>query len=439
MHPRNIYSTPPDFSQLAEAVPSLKPFIKFNKHGGPTIDFKDPEALRILTKALLLRDFDRDVYLPEDRLCPPVAGRLDYILYLQDVVRHHRQTLADFGESSASTDIVGLDIGVGASAIYPLLFTAIDDNVRMEGTDVNSDSLQDAYRNVQHNGATDRITLLQTAPEDDFFAAALRTTPHLDFTMCNPPFYASDEEMQRLTEDKDLPPHATCTGAPNEMVTAGGEEAFVARMITESRGHGTRVSWFSSLLGKASSIICLVKELAQAGCNNYGLIESSPSHTHRWILLWSWTNARLPDDLARNLPQSSALTKSLPLSNVLSYTCKAGTNLEAAGLALSAFLSSLDLQVTVIELGAHTNISRVKATYASWTRAARRGHARRDPQSVPMEKSLLLGCDLSFATPTTSEPGQIVFQATWRRGLDRQAFESFFSTCVRKLAIVPSH
>jgi len=29
--------------------------------------------------------------------------------------------------------------------------------------------------------------------------------------MCNPPFYVSDEEMQRLTAEKELPPHAVRT------------------------------------------------------------------------------------------------------------------------------------------------------------------------------------------------------------------------------------
>lgn len=36
--------------------------------------------------------------------------RLDYILYLQDVVRHHRQTLAEFGEINAVTGVAGLDM-----------------------------------------------------------------------------------------------------------------------------------------------------------------------------------------------------------------------------------------------------------------------------------------------------------------------------------------
>lgn len=440
MHPRNIYNTPPDFAELAEAVPALKPFIKSSKYGsgGPTIDFKDPEALRTLTKALLERDFNRHVYLAEDRLCPPVAGRLDYVLYVQDVVRHHRQVKAQYGgNANTETDIVGLDIGTGASAIYPLLFTAVEDHVRMLGTDINGRSLDIARENVQRNHLSRNLTILQVSPEDGFFNEALKRTAHLDFTMCNPPFYVSDEEMERLTSEKELPPNATCTGAPNEMITQGGEIAFVKRMIRQSQTYGNRIDWYTSLLGKATSVISLVKELADIGCSNYGLIESSPSQTHRWILLWSWSNIRLPDELARCLPFSSALTKSLPPPNELTYYCHATITLPTATTLLGDFLSSLDLQVfSAFNEHEARRTYMVQANYASWTRAARRMRARAETEQDPQRQNLLMACELSLA-PMAVDNGtleQIQFKAVWKQGLDRQSFESFFSTCVRKLA-----
>lgn len=54
------------------------------------------------------------------------------------------------------------------------------------------------------------------------------------FTMCNPPFYASTEEVTRSAEGKALEPNAICTGADVEMITRGGEEAFVGAMVEES-------------------------------------------------------------------------------------------------------------------------------------------------------------------------------------------------------------
>lgn len=36
------------------------------------IDFKKPQNVQTLTKALLKRDFGLQMILPDDRLCPPV-------------------------------------------------------------------------------------------------------------------------------------------------------------------------------------------------------------------------------------------------------------------------------------------------------------------------------------------------------------------------------
>lgn len=60
------------------------------------------------------------------------------------------------------------------------------------------------------------------------------------FTMCNPPFYGSREEVQNSAEAKELGPSAVCTGADTEMITPGGEVAFIGQMVRESLRLGTR-------------------------------------------------------------------------------------------------------------------------------------------------------------------------------------------------------
>lgn len=61
--------------------------------------------------------------------------------------------------------------------------------------------------------------------------------------MCNPPFYSSQAEIEQLAGDKDFAPHAVCTGSENEMITQGGEVAFVSRMIEESVAYGQRIRY----------------------------------------------------------------------------------------------------------------------------------------------------------------------------------------------------
>lgn len=91
--------------------------------------------------------------------------------------------------------------GTGASAIYPLLYTAIDNHVRVIGTgrrairmsrnywtsiltitlhkqsDINEQSLKVARGNVENNKLSERIALLHVSPDAGYFDEVLKHTP----------------------------------------------------------------------------------------------------------------------------------------------------------------------------------------------------------------------------------------------------------------------
>ncbi|KAH9176089.1 S-adenosyl-L-methionine dependent methyltransferase [Lactarius sanguifluus] len=468
MHERNQYKTPPDFDSLAHAYPPLQPHvIRAPEDGSPTIDFHDETAQRRLTQALLFRDFDIQLEIPDDRLCPPVPNRskssfrsrylahetkprLNYVLWLQDVLSHSSS------QEQPPTSIRGIDVGTGASAIYPLLACRLSPNWRIVATDVDTVSLASARANVDRNGLSECIGVLRADPTGPILFPLIQDpAASFDFSMCNPPFYASAEDAVRSAGAKALSPNAVCTGAEVEMITAGGEEGFVGRMVRESLALGERCRWYTSMLGKLSSLTALVSLLRAHSITNYALTELVQGHTRRWALAWSFTDARLPDDVAR--PSASALHRLLPPRTTFRQRLDRAPPARAVKQVLGVLSGESEAgEVTVAPLsetvdgsGAETYV--VAARRDTWSRAARRKKAQllRSPDVGPGavveagtgtgigagEEGAVLVAHVWVEGERVGRSGesgvQLVVQ--WKCGHDAQAFESFASHVGRKI------
>ncbi|EKM82029.1 hypothetical protein AGABI1DRAFT_36131 [Agaricus bisporus var. burnettii JB137-S8] len=202
MHRRNIYSRPIQYEELARSYP---PLLEHKLRGVYDISKNFTLLIcRCLTQALLYRDFKLQLSLPKDRLCPPVPNRLNYVLWIQDIIRAHRYL---FREDIRT--IRGIDIGTGASAIYPLLACKLEPSWCFIATEVDNLSFTYAERNIQLNKMEDHIRLMRASidgpilfPLEDYMG------PPFDFVMCNPPFYSSRTEISRSAEMKEFPPNS---------------------------------------------------------------------------------------------------------------------------------------------------------------------------------------------------------------------------------------
>ena len=126
--------------------------------------------------------------------------------------------------------------------------------------------------------------------------------------MCNPPFYASSADLLASAASKSRPPRSACTGADVEMVTPGGEVAFVSCIIAESKRLGRRCQWYTSLLGKSSSIEPVVERLKEAGADNWAATDLVQGYrTRRWAIAWSWGSLR-PTEVHCNACSTRVLT-----------------------------------------------------------------------------------------------------------------------------------
>lgn len=64
------------------------------------------------------------------------------------------------------------------------------------------------------------------------------------FTMCNPPFYASDKDLDHISKARSNnrpPPKAVQTGSEKELIVPGGEVAFVQKIVEESEKLKSRI------------------------------------------------------------------------------------------------------------------------------------------------------------------------------------------------------
>ncbi|KNE94065.1 hypothetical protein PSTG_12576 [Puccinia striiformis f. sp. tritici PST-78] len=321
MHPDNLYANQPF------ALESLSGFKSNSKHTSSgdldrtKIDFKDPVQLRQLTCGLLLKDFHIKLSLPANRLCPMVPGRLDYCLWIIDVLR------ASVELTDGGTGVLVIDIGTGSSAIYPLLLSRLLKNAQVIATEIDQSSFDSALQNITKNDLSNRITLHKTKSSDTTILpiqlVTEETNSKISITMCNPPFYRSQDEIEDLRSKKAFPPEAVCTGSEVEMVYPGGEVGFIEKLITDSLIIGSQTRWFTSLCGKYTTLSPIVHLFKSLGGDNYAISELIQGRTRRWVIGWSWQHHRLPDNITRALgpagPRLKDSSQFLPLSNHLEY------------------------------------------------------------------------------------------------------------------------
>ncbi|XP_067864452.1 RNA N6-adenosine-methyltransferase mettl16 [Heptranchias perlo] len=282
MHPRNRYKDkPPDFTYLASKYTEFQQHVHTNLTGKVSLNFKDPEAVRALTCTLLKEDFGLTIDIPLERLIPTVPLRLNYIHWVEDLIG---------GGTDKSKLIRGIDIGTGASCIYPLLGATMNGWFFL-ATEVDDMCFNYAKKNVEQNHLSDLIKVVKV-PQKTLLMDALKEESEIvyDFCMCNPPFFANQLEAKGVNSRNPSrpPPSSVNTGGITEIMAEGGELEFVKRIIHDSLQLKKRLRWYSCMLGKKCSLAPLKEELRQQGVPKVTHTEFCQGRTMRWALAWSF-------------------------------------------------------------------------------------------------------------------------------------------------------
>ncbi len=291
LHPRNPHRGSYDFDALIAAHPPLKPFVGLNKYGTRSVNFFDPEAVRTLNAALLALHYDISWWeISPLVLTPPIPGRADYIHYVADLIGAG----AGVGESSVRC----LDVGVGATCIYPIIGRSAY-GWEFVGCDISESSLESSRRIVENNeGLSGAVELRYQPSAENIFEGVILPGEQFTMTICNPPFHDSLSSAQRGSRRKQRNLGGTVKGAKsgsvvlnfsgqsNELWCEGGERLFVERMILQSRQFARQCRWFTSLISNEDNLKPLRGALARVGASEVRVIEMSQGNKRSRILAW---------------------------------------------------------------------------------------------------------------------------------------------------------
>jgi 23S rRNA (adenine1618-N6)-methyltransferase len=294
LHPRNRHAGGYDFPRLVKASPELEPFLRRAKHGGPSIDFADPAAVKTLNGALLAEAYGiRDWDLPSGYLCPPIPGRADYVHHLADLLATDAG-----GEIPRGPAVRVLDVGVGANAIYPLIGQR-EYGWSFVGSDVDATALVSAARILAANpGLAETIVLRRQVDRNAIFPGVVQAGERFDLTLCNPPFHGSMREVREASEQKwrklgrdATRPLRNFGGQGAELWCEGGEAGFIRRMITESHDLRDQVRWFTALVSRSASLPAVHRTLRQVEARDIRTVAMAQGQKQSRFVAWTFLDA----------------------------------------------------------------------------------------------------------------------------------------------------
>ena len=292
LHPRNRHRERYDFKALVICCPELSQFVRLNNYNDYSIDFFNPEAVKMLNKALLKYFYGINNWdIPPNYLCPPIPGRADYIHHIADLLGSFYN-----GRIPVGNQIKCLDIGVGANCVYPIIGNK-EYGWSFAGSDIDPVAIESASKIIELNPfLKGKIELrLQHNPRD-IFQGIIQIDEQFDLTICNPPFHSSPEEAQSVTLRKlSNLKHKKITGATlnfggrnNELWCEGGEAKFVSDLIDQSKAFSTSCFWFSALISKQSNLKISYNALEKVKAVEVKTIPMSQGNKISRIIAWTF-------------------------------------------------------------------------------------------------------------------------------------------------------
>ncbi|MDX2369681.1 MAG: 23S rRNA (adenine(1618)-N(6))-methyltransferase RlmF [Colwellia sp.] len=298
LHKNNIHRHGYDFNALTHVYPPLSHYIisnNFNQQA--TINFSDSSAVKALNLALLKKYYHIEHWdFPTGYLCPPIPGRIDYIHYLADLLK------ASISDSANKISV--LDIGTGASCIYPIL-GARTQGWRFVASDIDPISIKAANANIKSNkGLAKQITCRLQHNSNHIFDGIIQPNEYYHLTMCNPPFHKSLADAtkgtlrkwQNLSKASDSSNRQDNTlnfgGQKAELWCQGGEVSFIRQMIKESKQYREQVLWFTCLVSKKDNLSAIKLSLKKANAAKINVVKMAQGQKISRFIAWSFSVER---------------------------------------------------------------------------------------------------------------------------------------------------
>jgi len=326
LHPRNKHRDRYDFEQLIVCYPELVPFVTKNVHNEESIDFSNLEAVRMLNKAILKYYYDVENWdIPSDYLCPPIPGRADYIHHIADILGNHNQ-----GKIPTGNHIKCLDIGVGASCVYPIIGNSAY-GWTFVGADIDAVALESGNTILEANPKLKgQVELRWQKNIRDIYYGMIQKDELFDLSICNPPFHDTLAESETLqssnslqTSENENPTQKT--GIHNsELCCEGGEERFLKDMIRQSKNFAASCLWFSTLILKQSHLKSVLEALQNANATEVKNIPMCQGKKAIHLVVWTfqswekqkeWMNARWNEGVNKEMSTSNDPVNELICSN----------------------------------------------------------------------------------------------------------------------------
>ena len=285
MHKNNKHKGDYDFDKLSEIHEPLADYVHIGKSGKQTIDFSKQIAVKVLNTALLKYHYKIEYWqFPHKHLCPPIPGRVEYIHLIHDLLKL----------SGINNHARLLDIGTGATCIYPLLGSR-EYNWKFIASETDKNAFENSAKIIKMNNLEKQIELRFQSNWESILKGIIKPNDKICATICNPPFYKSQSDADKENRSKlsglgknSLKADRNFSGTQKELIYPGGEKAFLHNYLYQSSLFKTNCFWFTSLVSKKEFVKSMNLSLKKLGAKEIKTISMQLGNKTSRIVAWTF-------------------------------------------------------------------------------------------------------------------------------------------------------